>query len=735
MLPTSTVGRLVTAFLLFTGSATARRAHQHIRKFQTAEIASRMRDYTGPYDTLSAEAVCTVPRAPSIDAPKKNVWGFLTRDERKGLRKYLGELNKNHAFPNTTLVDLGTAELMIPNKTDVLRYLDNNGPEPERYASVALYENFGTKKGSPQYSTILVGPLSTPDDVSQMSWSPLTYPFTNSGKTRMLLGNMDYRAYRQYDNQITEWSQYWGSSTGAFDSYDLLPLGLFYGLRMDIDGQDPESWTFIGYLYNGDFYKTAEEFRKAYFSPGFEKLPANIDGPWTHTDPKGPGFPMDRLAPPMPVAQEARYSVDYKEQYIEWMGFSFYLTFQYETGMTMYDIRFKGERIIYELGIQEALAHYAGADPVQSGTSYLDSAYGLGYANELMPGYDCPTYASYLNISIAGGYTAKRDVKAACLFEFDADYSIQRHGYVSNTKNIYFVVRTITTVGNYDYSFSYEFYMDGSIQVVVRAAGYIQSAFYAKNEDYGYHIHDALSGSMHDHVLNFKLDMDILGQANTMELVTVTPTTEEYVWSDQPRNTMKLVRKDVTSEDESRLFWSQNGQTQYRVVNKDKPNKYGEYRGYRVLPSQGTIHLAVNNSSNLARAGNWAYHDLQITKQKDTEPRSSNAMNGENVYDPLVDFDTFFDSESLEQEDLVLWLNLGMHHLPHTGDLPNTVFTTAHSAISIVPSNYFLRDQSRDTVNMVRLDYNYRSEKTTVKYFGQAQQICMANLSAVGYGY
>ena len=74
-------------------------------------------------------------------------------------------------------------------------------------------------------------------------------------------------------------------------------------------------------------------------------------------------------------------------------------------------------------------------------------------------------------------------LSAVCLFEFDADYSMQRHSYSSNTKNvskavtsiydktvltvcyqIYFVVRTITTVGNYDYSFSYEFYFDGNIR-------------------------------------------------------------------------------------------------------------------------------------------------------------------------------------------------------------------------------------------------------------------------------
>jgi hypothetical protein len=44
---------------------------------------------------------------------------------------------------------------------------------------------------------------------------------------------------------------------------------------------------------------------------------------------------------------------------------------------------------------------------VQSGTAYLDSQYSLGYANDLIPGYDCPTYATYLNISLSGEYTTK----------------------------------------------------------------------------------------------------------------------------------------------------------------------------------------------------------------------------------------------------------------------------------------------------------------------------------------
>ena len=74
----------------------------------------------------------------------------------------------------------------------------------------------------------------------------------------------------------------------------------------------------------------------------------------------------------------------------------------------------------------------------------------------------------------------------------------------------------------------------------------------------------------------------------------------------------EVVRHQIESEDESRLMWAGNGATQYRVVNMDKPNKWGEYPGYRILPSQGAIHLAATNSTNLLNSANFAYHDLQV---------------------------------------------------------------------------------------------------------------------------
>lgn len=224
---------------------------------------------------------------------------------------------------------------------------------------------------------------------------------------------------------------------------------------------------------------------------------------------------------------------------------------------------------------------------------------------------------------------------------------------------------------------------------------------------------------MHDHVLNFKADFDILGTNNSVELVTMAPTTVTYPWSKgKARNTMHLERSFVESEDEGRFNWAPNQATQVIVVNEDVRNKHGEFRGYRVLPSTGTAHLTVLNSTNLANAGRWAEYDIQITKHKDTEPRAAHPYNSQDVHDPPIDFSKFFDGESLRQEDLVLWLNLGMHHLPHTGDLPNTVMTTAHAGVQFMPSNYFEGDESRKTVNQVRINYS-DGKATEVETFGQ----------------
>lgn len=71
----------------------------------------------------------------------------------------------------------------------------------------------------------------------------------------------------------------------------------------------------------------------------------------------------------------------------------------------------------------------------------------------------------------------------------------------------------------------------------------------------------------------------------------------------------------------------------------------------------------VVGSKRLLNNANWARYNLAISRRKDTEPTSSNMWNMNLPGKPMVDFHRFFDGENITQEDIVAWINIGMHHL------------------------------------------------------------------------
>ena len=284
-----------------------------------------------------------------------------------------------------------------------------------------------------------------------------------------------------------------------------------------------------------------------------------------------------------------------------------------------------------------------------------------------MIGYDCPVYATYLSTSYHIGDSTLRNKNNVCIFEYTADHPLQRHTTatsVSISRSQYLVLRSVSTVGNYDYTIDYLFYLDGSIEVKVRASGFILGAFYASSKDsnqskpneYGYRIHDAVSSSIHDHVLNFKADLDVAGTTNTLVRVGIEPISVPYPWEEAertPSNTMHLTQKPIYEE--TGLDWPRNSGEMYIILNNDSTNAWGEKRGYRIAPGTGMgtpSHLTTLNSTTLGKMAQWATRDLWVVQQKDTEPRSASPMNGFEPANPLVDFGKFVDGERTVQEDL-----------------------------------------------------------------------------------
>ncbi|KZL83511.1 copper amine oxidase [Colletotrichum incanum] len=683
------------------------------------------------------------PTPARVQAAKKNVWQDLSDEEVHGVTRWLlsrRDLNLTDPqsagpWSNSILF----VELNIPNKTTVLPYIDSgtDGVVPTRYARVVTTLR-ATENAS--WQELLVGPLPISEETTVQ---PLQYLLTRktNGTIRWLdpdahgalekdflykvsasvadittdlcggvavgqdndtlaLVGLTTPYQEDSEGRIVRWDEFKRRPADEFDVQTLLPQGLF--LKTDVTGRDPSKWRVLGWFYNGNFYANTEEFRAAYQRPDFQKLQPNVEGDWARTDRQGPTLQYDLLPPPNMLHPngQARFSVDNEEKYIEWMDFSFYVGFSHDTG----------------------------SGPYESGHVSHDSHVGIGrYAFQLVPGYDCPSYATFLDTRSHSGAGTNPRRNSICVFEYMSDSPIQRHTaftYLSITNNIYLTVRTVSTIADYDYVISYKFYTDGSIGVETEASGYIIAAHKAHNHDYGYSIHDHLSGSMHEHIINFKADFDVLGTCNTVQMVRNVPTTQVYPWSNgKPRNTMHLERTFLTNEDQGRWNWDDSiAQKQLIVVNQNVLNAYGEMRGYQLVPAQpaAALHsrLTAINSTSLGRTAGWSSHDVHITAQHDTEPRSAYPFNAHDLYNPPIDFDRFFDSENLNQTDLVVWFNLGMYHLPHSGDLPNTLTTTAHAGVKLMPVNFFSLDQSRRTTNQVRVNFG-KGKVTHVETFGR----------------
>ncbi|KAG8630368.1 hypothetical protein KVT40_001987 [Elsinoe batatas] len=510
--------------------------------------------------------------------------------------------------------------------------------------------------------------------------------------------------------------------TGSHSSaWSILPQGLF--IKIEANPSLEHGYQVLQWYYNGLYYDTGDDLRAAIKEPGFQKALPNYDGDWTETEDLTEN--EERADPPPVMIQPfgPRYKLDRKAQYVSYMGWTFYFTSFLSTGPALYDIRFRGSPVLYELTMNEAMAHYAGDDPIQGGQEFLDAVFGMGkFAFELVPGYDCPAYADYISTTYHLNRRTWTNTNSICLFEYTDSAILQRHTWqyqVTVSRNTFLTLRYVATVGNYDYTFDYVFYLDGTLEVKVRASGFIFAAFDSNSshpyhpsgteaDRYGYRIHDAASSSMHGHVILFRADTDIAGQNNTFSRLQILPAHRSYEW-EQPeiptRNTMVLHSESVNHE--TGLTWPANSGEMY-LIESDQLNKWGEKRAYRITPGTGMgtpPHLTVENSTVLGRSAKWAEKDIWILNRKDEERSGAEPLNWFSPKDPLVDFSEMVNGEKLSDGDgnLVVYFNLGAHHIPHSGDIPNTLMHTSASSVMFVPHNFGDKDASRITSQGVRM--------------------------------
>jgi Cu2+-containing amine oxidase len=82
------------------------------------------------------------------------------------------------------------------------------------------------------------------------------------------------------------------------------------------------------------------------------------------------------------------------------------------------------------------------------------------------------------------------------------------------------------------------------------------------------------SGTFHQHMFSYKVDIDVLGTANTMRVMSLVPTTYDAPWFDVPQTRPLPVVHTVRNESESTFVPDYNAPMTYMFVNQGQKNAY-----------------------------------------------------------------------------------------------------------------------------------------------------------------
>lgn len=664
-----------------------------------------------------------------------------------------------------------------PVKAAALNYLDNSGPVPERRANVILQMG-GLKK--PVVREYIIGPLpiQPKTTMTQVSYGPVKdIPFD-----ARLQNGIEYAAidviFVQAANELKDvlldsyGAAYYDTvySTGSCPTgvavcltyADTSPrgpnrdyifqwsflldfqaendIGLYFVVRTQ--GSDVSQWKITTVIYNGQLFPGVQAFKTAYQTGNCIKMAnrpllaalqtGGLD--WSVLQKKNKARPNSNVAAPQ-VQEPGGKRFFVKDNQIEYLGWEFHIGHNMVAGIQMFDVRFKGQRVAYEIALVEALAGYSGVhDAEQAGCLYIDSAWGLGYLlSPVILGVDCPATAHRLDVT----YLIDSDSpitmpKVVCVFEEAGEMPLQRHwgfatgtDYVSGTAKSALVVRSLITAWNYDYVIDYVFHLNGVIELRTAASGYLQATFWSEQlrtdvDTFGQRIHESTAGTIHDHIFNFKIDFDLFGTSNS-----VVKTKVEYV-PEVPRDinnvpyssaissfqtfkgfVAKKINRTILTE-EAGIVMDLNAQEGYSVVNEDNVNSYGYPRGYKLKFHETTTTPLAHTA--MYKAATFGKYNLAVTQRKETEiyPTSifdqsdttGTIMNATHPT-PLVTLDDYLNKESINKQDIVVWANIGTYHIPSAEDDPVTHTLGNTNSLLLLPVNLFDSDQVFDLGNTV----------------------------------
>jgi len=136
-----------------------------------------------------------------------------------------------------------------------------------------------------------------------------------------------------------------------------------------------------------------------------------------------------------------------------------------------------------------------------------------------------------------------------------------------------------------------------------------------------------------------------------------------------PTDVMKY-QDDRLVEEEAGYVLDYKVPAVYRFINPQSLNSWGIPRGYGIFHG-GTSTQLLPHTHPITKAAAWSKYHIAVTHRKEDEPTSSKDYYDSHSPGPIWSLDMALNGESVEDEDLVAWVSMGIQHPPLRGRSPH----------------------------------------------------------------
>jgi primary-amine oxidase len=418
-----------------------------------------------------------------------------------------------------------------------------------------------------------------------------------------------------------------------------------------------------------------------FHDPAWIGLPPR-DGvrPIAITQPDGPSFTIDQHG------------------VLSWLGWSLQVGFDQREGLVLHDVAIDGRSVLYRASLAEMVVPYGDPSPQRWFQNFFDCGEYLlgGYANSLELGCDCVGEIHYLDAVLADSAGEPRTIaQAICIHEEDTGvlwkHTDNWNGSTASRRNRRLVVSFFTTVGNYDYGFSWYFSPDGRIELEVKATGVVfTSAHPGPDHPYASEVAPGLGAPHHQHLFSARLDMMVDGPDNAVDELEAARVPRGPANPTGSGFTQRVTRLRTESQAQ-RLADNAAGRV-WLVSNPSVRNRLGGPVGY-VLAPEGRPVLLADPDSDIARRATFATRHLWVTPYDPDERYPAGDLVNMHPGGAGLPAWTAADRD-VDDTDIVLWHTFGLTHFPRMEDWP--VMPVDTTGFVLLPHNFFARTPALD---------------------------------------